>query len=85
MSMLEDPSEAAQFMVENATCSICTGTILLCLIGDFHSSNSHDVVYEFSKPTDKEVSYVLSNVTVLIFVWHSYSIHAGIRLINTSD
>ena len=86
MPMLESMSEVAQFMVENDTCGVCIGTILLRLIGDFRSGSNHDMVDEFSKSSYMEFSLVLSSVTVLIFAWHSYSIHAGRRLlINASD
>jgi hypothetical protein len=86
MLMPEGVSEVAQFMVENGAYGICIGIILLCLIGDFRSGGSHDMINEFSMSRGKEVSDVLSNVAVLIFVWHSYSIDADIRLlIDPSD
>jgi hypothetical protein len=86
MPMLESMSEVARFMVENGTWGVCIGTILLRLIGDFHSGSNHDMVDESSKSSYMEFSLVISSVTVLIFVWHSYSIHAGRRLlINASD
>ena len=84
--MLEGVPEVAQSMVENGTCGVCGGTILLRLIGDFHSGSNHDMVNEFLKSRDKEVSEMLSNVAVLIFVWHNYSVHECMRLlIDTSD